>query len=190
MGISTIERSLVCIHIAIPNYTADSNTVISIIRCRVWMPLLALTALALMPAAYGQAWTCRPHMKLEGNNLRKNNKSTAKKLDTLEECQARCEEFEECQSIEYNAAEDGGNRKCHMNTATAAQAPQQVVASTDITWQYCERVTGPQCEFPFTYRGTEYQECTESYIPNGKSWCATVSDFDHVPNPDAHWILC
>merc|ERR1711868_250056 len=54
MGISTIERSLVCIHIAIPNYTADSNTVISIIRCRMWMPLLALTALALMPAAYGQ----------------------------------------------------------------------------------------------------------------------------------------
>merc|ERR1712227_519981 len=58
MGISTIERSLVCIHIAIPNYTADSNTVISIIRCRMWMPLLALTALAMMPAVYGQGEVC------------------------------------------------------------------------------------------------------------------------------------
>ena len=46
--------------------------------------------------------------------------------------------------------------------------------------------TGPQCVFPFTYKGVEYTECTDVDVWYG-TWCATTDDFEN--NPDM-WMRC
>lgn len=36
----------------------------------------------------------------------------------------------------------------------------------------CETVTGRRCQFPFTFKGKEYTQCTNDGTTNGKPWCA------------------
>jgi len=89
--ISTIERSLVRIHSLLYHPLLILHQWLQKIRCRMWMPLLALTALALMPAAYGQGknndviWRsdviwCRPRSPYEAIYSRRFVKSLVQNL--------------------------------------------------------------------------------------------------------------
>merc|ERR1719350_1617976 len=37
----------------------------------------------------------------------------------------------------------------------------------------CKSVSGDKCIFPFTYKGTSYNTCTNTESANGLVWCAT-----------------
>jgi len=102
------------------------------------MPLLALTALAFVPAALGQdLWCCTPATKLEGYNLRINNRKTHTRQDTVQDCQDRCTEYEGCLSIEYRPTD----LMCHMNTVTLENADLDKVideSEEEHPYEYCE----------------------------------------------------
>ena len=38
----------------------------------------------------------------------------------------------------------------------------------------CKTTDGKACQFPFTYKGIEYKQCT-SISNNGVPWCGTAS---------------
>jgi len=159
--------------------------------------LSCLVVIAVLLAAAAEAaaaeWCCTPSMKLKTYNVRRDDVTghSSSVVDNVEACQARCDEYDDCESIEYNPTGfDEGGRNCHLNTVVAADADADTIVTDDTPWEYCERAIPQNCTFPFAYRGQEFTECTAFDIPSGRSFCATVSDFDHVPRPNENFLYC
>ena len=55
----------------------------------------------------------------------------------------------------------------------------------------CTTEDGRVCQLPFTFRGTQYTECTMEHDQDGRLWCSTRTDHlgHHVQN-GGHWGHC
>ena len=55
----------------------------------------------------------------------------------------------------------------------------------------CTTKDGRICQFPFTFQGTKYTECTAESDPQDRLWCSTKVDDngDHVQN-EGQWGHC
>ena len=57
--------------------------------------------------------------------------------------------------------------------------------------EICTTKDGRICQFPFTFQGTKYTECTAESDPHDRLWCSTKVDDngDHVQN-EGQWGHC
>jgi len=131
-----------------------------------WMPLLALTALALVPAALGQGPTCGcPFDHYEAETCT----STADSV---------CAACTECRRHRYQVS------PCSPTADTVCT--EEVRPLTSDTECLPE-----DCIFPFLYRGILFNACTGFDLKSPNLWCSTVEDFDNNPgNPQENFLYC
>jgi len=88
-----------------------------------------------------------------------------------------------CQSGTYTLDECGCCLTCAKDEGEKCGGPFQIsgTCAKDLRCLRkcdCETVNKKQCIFPFTYKGTTYNSCTNAGSENGAAWCATEVDDD------------
>jgi len=133
------------------------------------MPLLALTALAFVPAALGQGPTC----KCPAEN--------GHKYYEVKPCTSTssvvCEVCTECPKQRYQMT------PCTAKAdATCSEEVQPLSNDTECRPDVCI--------FPFLYRGQMFDKCTGIDLKSPNLWCSKVDDFDHKPRPNENFQYC
>jgi len=130
------------------------------------MPLLALTALAFVPAALGQGpiCECEPFKQYEITPC------TTSKAVVCAECTI-------CPKTRY--------QKTACTRTADATCSEEVRPLTEES-----ECLPKECIFPFKYRGLVFHKCTGIDLKSPNLWCSKVDDFDHKPNPNENFQYC